>query len=239
MSFGDGMRPRLGAVARLVVEELELGGVLEAGRGDLGGEVEVHRPRHAAPQLPEGIAGVFVHATRDDQPLAVLLQALGGRLLVARAGCRPRCPPCRSTCCWPATSSGVRAALAHAMAQIMSVKPGPLGARGDRDLAGDADERVGGVRHRALVPPAEGGNAGRGHGVDDRVVAGAGEERRDALFLAGAGEHLGAGHREVERLRRRGRGGRELGGHANGRDGVGRVLPGREGLAARGRSPCR
>ena len=43
------------------------------------------------------------------------------------------------------TSSGVRAALAHAIAQIMSVKPGPSVPEVDGDLAGDADERVGGM----------------------------------------------------------------------------------------------
>ena len=34
--------------------------------------------------------------------------------------------------------------------------------------------------------------------VDDRIVAGAAEQRGDAFFLAGAREHLRAGHRELE-----------------------------------------
>ena len=57
------------------------------------------------------------------------------------------------------TSSGVRAALAQAIAQIMSVKPGPSVPEATGDLAGDADEGVGRVRHRAFVAPAVGGNA--------------------------------------------------------------------------------
>ena len=70
------------------------------------------------------------------------------------------------------TSSGVRAALAQAMAQIMSVKPGPSVPDADGDLAGDADEGVGGMGHRAFVAAAVGGDAGGGKRVDHGVVAG-------------------------------------------------------------------
>ena len=100
------------------------------------------------------------------------------------------------------TSSGVRAALAQAMAQIMSVKPGPSVPEVDRELAGDADEGVGGVRHRALVPSAERGDPGRGDGVDDRdSCPGHVKSAATPFFLARAREDLGAGHREGERLR--------------------------------------
>ena len=229
------MRPRLGPIARLVVEELELGGVLEPRRGDLGGEVEVHRLRHAAAQLPERVAGVLVHAPRDDQPLAVFLQSFRGRLLVTELN----------------AAFGVFGADRHVAGDDQQRRAGgvrardrtdhvgearALGAGRHRDFTGDADERIGGMGHRALVPPAVGGNAGRGHGVDHGVVAGAREERRHAFFLARAREHLRAGHREVEGHRRRGLRRGEFRRHANRRNSSGcwSVL---RALLGAGRSP--
>jgi hypothetical protein len=118
------------------------------------------------------------------------------------------------------TSSGVRAGDG---ADHVG-EAGPLRAGGDRELAGDADESVGRMGHRAFVPSAEGGDAGRCDGVNDRVVAGAREERGDTFFLARAREDLGAGHRKGERLRGCGRGGGELRRYPNGRDAAGRIL---------------
>ena len=42
----------------------------------------MHRAGHAGLELAERITGIFMHALGIDQPLAVLLHALRGRLLV-------------------------------------------------------------------------------------------------------------------------------------------------------------
>ena len=208
------MRPRVGAIARLVVVELELGRVLESSRRHLGRDVEVHRLRHTASQLTKRVARVFVHAARDDHAFAVPLQSFGRGLLVAElnagfgvlgadghvAGHDQERRACGVGACNRADHVG---------------EPWPLGAGCHGDFAGHADERVGGMRHRPFMAPAVCRNAGCRHRVDDGVVARTGEKRGDAFFLAGAREYLGAGHREVEADRRRRRGGGELGRHAN------------------------
>ena len=77
------------------------------------------------------------------------------------------------------------------------------------------------MRHRSFMTAAVCRDAGRGHRVNDRIVARARKERRHALFLACAREHLRAGHRERERHRSRARRGGEFSRHANRRDGGG------------------
>src|SRR5262245_21323370 len=52
------------------------------------------------------------------------------------------------------------------------------------------------MTHRALVTAGIGRDAFERDGVDDGVIAGAGEERGKSLFLAESREDLRAGHRE-------------------------------------------
>ena len=94
-----GMRPRVAAIARLVVEELELGRVLESCGGDLGGNVEMHGLRHAALELPEGVSGVFRVLVSGRWALPVLLQSFGCRLLIAKLDAGFGVFRRRLTCC--------------------------------------------------------------------------------------------------------------------------------------------
>jgi hypothetical protein len=203
------MRARFGAVARLVVIELEVAGILELRRCHFGGEVDVHRLGDAALQLAECIAGVLVHALRVDQPLAVLLQAFGRRLLVAELNARLGVFLVDRHVAGENQQRRSRGIRTRDRADHVG-EAGAFGSGADRDLARTADEGVGGVRHRSFVASAVGGDPGRRDRVDDRVVARTGEHRRDALFPACAREDLRAGHRELERRQRGAARGREL-----------------------------
>ena len=200
---GPGVRLGIGAIARLVVEVLELARVLEPRARHLAGEVEVHRTRHTGAQVAKRVGGVLPHPLGIDQPLAPLLQAFGGGLLIAALDVR----------------LGVVARHRHVRRQHQQRRArrvrradvhdhvgeaGALGARARGDLAGDADEAVGGGAHAALGATAVGGDALGRDRVDDRVVARRAEQRGQAFLAAGAREHLGAVHRELGGLRRLG-----------------------------------
>ncbi len=212
--FRRWMRPRVGAVVGLVVEELELAGVLEARGCDFGREVEMHRPGHPALELPERVAGVLVHAARDDQPLAVLLQPFRRWLLIAKLDARLGVfhrnrhvagddqQRCAGGVCAGDRANHVGEARA-------------LGAGRDGDFSADADKRVSGMGHRSFVAPPIRGDAGGGERVDHRIVTGTREQRRDAFLLAGAREHLRAGHWEFERDGRGSGGGSEFSRHTD------------------------
>ncbi len=195
--LGRGMWPAVGAVAGLVEVIGQLAGILEARGGDLRRKVEMHRTRDAAAQLTEGVGGVLVHAARRDQPLAVLLHPLGGRLLVGEldAGLGVLLPDRHVA--GDDEQRGARGVGAGDPADHVG-EAGAFGARRHRNLAGDPDEGIGGVGHRPFVAARVGGDAARRDGVDDPVVARATEQRGDTFVLAGARKHLRAGHRELD-----------------------------------------
>ena len=190
----------LGAVGALVVVVEQVVRRFEPGPRDLAGEVEVDRSWHAGAQVPEGVGGVLVDPVRGDQPLAVLLQPHGGRLLVAALDAAFRVvAPDRHVARQheQRRTGGVGGADVHDHVR----EPRPLGARAGGGLAGDPDEAVGGSAHAALGAAAVGGDALRGDRVDHLVVAGGAEERLEALVGAGPGEDLGAVHRKLGRVR--------------------------------------
>ena len=190
-----------GAVRALVVVVEQVVGRVELGSCHLAGEVEMHRPRHAGPQVPEGVGGVLVDPVRGDQPLAVLLHADRRRLLVAALDAALRVIAADGHVAGQDQergTGGVGGADVHDHVR----EPRPLGARAGRDLAGDPGEAVGGGAHAALGAAAVGGDALGGDCVDHLVVAGRAEERLEPLVGAGAGEDLGAVHRELGRVGR-------------------------------------
>ena len=161
----------------------------------------MHRPRHAGPQVPEGVGGVLVDAVRRDQPLAVLLHADGGRLLVAALDAALRVVAADRHV---AGQNQERSAGSVGGADVHDHvrEPGSLGARARGDLAGNPGEAVGGGAHAALRAAAVGRDALGGDRVDHLVVAGRAEQRLEPFVGAGAREDLGAVHRELGRVGR-------------------------------------
>ncbi len=194
----------------------------------------MHGTRHAGAQVAERVGGVLPHPLGIDQPLAPLLEAFGGGLLVAALDVR----------------LGVVARHRHVRRQHEQRRArrvgradvhdhvgeaGTLGAGARGDLAGDADEAVGGGAHAAFGAATVGGDALGRDRVDDRVVAGRAEQRREPFLAAGAREHLGAVHRELGGLRGFGARRREVVGDAYG---VARRV-GRRGERPLARRPAR
>src|SRR5580698_4636950 len=77
------MGPRLGAVFVLAVILLHFRFGAEAMVVNFTRKIQMHWPRHASFQMPEGVCGVLMDAIRRDQPLAVFLESFGGGLLIA------------------------------------------------------------------------------------------------------------------------------------------------------------
>ena len=197
--LGRRMGTRLGAVLRLVVEEAQILSAVEALARHLARKVQMNRSRNAGLELAEGIAGIFVHALGVDEALAVLLHALGGRLLVdpldAVLGVLQ---PQRHVASQHQQRRARRVGGGDVHDHVREA--GPFGARCRHDLAGHAGEAVRSGAHHAFGAAAVAGNALRRDGVDHDVVARGAEQRGQSLGLAGLGEDLCPCHREVGRL---------------------------------------
>ncbi len=160
---------------------------------------DVRPLRHRTQDVP---GPVVEHAGRgdDDRPFGLsdhLNRFLRVRLGRMRVGLGP-----------------VRALVVVVEQVVGGVEPGPrdltgevevdrprhAGAQVPEGVGGVLVEAVGGGAHAALGAAAVGGDALRRDRVDHLVVAGGAEERLEALVGAGAGEHLGAVHRELGRV---------------------------------------
>ena len=229
------MRLRFRSIPGILVEILQLAGVVEPGARHLRREIEVDRLRHAALELPERIARVLPDPGGCNHSLAVLAYALGRGLLVGILD----------------TLLGVigehrlvagkhedgRASRVGGSDRVDHVgEPGPLRSRSGRNLACRPAKCVGGVAQRSFVAPAVRRNAGVGYRVHDVVIAGATKQRLDPLLMARASEHLRADHGEVDRGQAGPLGRLELGGDRNRR--VGLLSGGRDsGRSKRGGGP--
>jgi hypothetical protein len=184
---------RLGAVFIFAIVVLEFRGIGESGSGHFAREIEMHWAGDARFQIAKRVPAVLPDAIRSDQPLAVLLQTRGQRLLIARLDERLAIVAgnlhvagqdqqrCAGSVCRGDIHDHVRQA-------------GTLGAGTGRDFAGGTRESVSCRAHRTFAAPAVGWDAGRGDGVDHGIVARTAKQCRQLFFLAELGEHLGAGH---------------------------------------------
>ena len=144
-------------------------------------------------QIAERVAGVFMDAIRRDQPLAVFLQALGGRLLIAGLDE-----------VFAIVGGDGHVARQHQQRRARAMRhrdvhdhvgeAGAFGARTGRDFAGAARKSVRRRRHGAFRAPAKRRNARRRNRVDDLVIARTAEQRGQIFVLAGLGENLRARH---------------------------------------------
>src|SRR5690606_2876743 len=135
---------------------------------DLGGEVQVHGAGDAGAELAEGVSGVLVDAIGGDEAFAVLLQPLGGGLLVAALDVGLGVVALHGHVAGDEEHRGARG-VGRGQGADHQREARAFGAGGGGDLAGDAGEGVRGGGHVPLVASAVAGNPLVGDGGDHRV----------------------------------------------------------------------
>ncbi len=206
------LRAGFGSIFVLGIKILKIGWIGEAGSGHFAREIEMHGTGDAGFHVPESVSAIFPHAIGRDEALAVLLHAGGDGLLITGLDER-----------FAIVAGDLHVAGEHEERRAGGVRGGDVhdhvrearafGAGASRGFTGDPRESIGCGAHGTFGAAAIAGYSGRGHGVDDSVVAGAAEHRGEIFFFAELREYFSAGHAtafESSDLGRFTQGGRDL-----------------------------
>src|SRR5208282_5184163 len=161
-----GTGPGFAAVSFLAEKTAELGRILKAFRGNVDWKVEVHYVWHAGFQISERIRSVLIDSVRRGDPLTVLLDALGRRLLIHELYPLPVVLLLKGLIAGE-HQNGAIGKVCRGDIHDHVCESRPLRARARRDLARRAREAVRGCAHPSFRPPSVTGNSDLRDLVDD------------------------------------------------------------------------